>query len=168
MTPAHLPTWCLRGLVRSHACQSAVRARACNLQAYRCLTSPAHAVPKIEPSCTFQESRLGFTMLLFVAAMNLLYVILIFTSFASLQPLLAAAISAVLLAIQAQEMTSSSASSSTTARRAAAHAHLVARQHGHAPAQGRRALVCEWNGPAHRAAATTCCLPRASARPARP
>ena len=32
-------------------------------------------------------------MLLFVAAMNLLYVVLIFSSFASLQPLLAAAIS---------------------------------------------------------------------------
>ena len=95
-------------------------------------------------------------MLLFVAAMNLLYVILIFTSFASLQPLLAAAISAVLLAIQAQEMT-------VIISVVIDHCPLELL---HMPKWWRvntamlqpktaRALVCEWNGPAHRAAATT-------------
>ena len=95
-------------------------------------------------------------MLVFVAAMNLLYVVLIFSSFASLQPLLAAAISAVLLAIQAQEMT-------VIISIVIDHCPLELL---HLPTWWRvntamlqpkaaRALVCEWNGPAHRAAATT-------------
>ena len=95
-------------------------------------------------------------MMLFVAAINLLYLLLICCSFASLQPLLAAAISAILLAIQAQLM-------AVITSIVIEHCQLELL---HMPTWWRvntamltpkaaRPLICEWNGPAHRAAATT-------------